>query len=51
MRDNSERETSPALGGLVVAIAILLAFIYALGDGNAFASLIANLIGRAGDML
>lgn len=51
MRDDANRETPPALGGVLVGIIVLLAFVYALGDGNAFSNLIANLIDRAGDML
>ena len=35
----------------VAGAAIVLAFVYALGDGNAFARLMSSLIDRAGDML
>ncbi len=51
MRENTEHETSSALGGLLVAIAVLLAFVYAFGDSNTFANLLSNLIDRAGAML
>ena len=45
------RESSPAVGGVIVGVVVFLAFVYAFGDSQAFSMFLSNLMDSVGAML
>ena len=45
------RESSPAVGGVIVGVVVFLAFVYAFGDSQAFAAFLSGLMDQVSAML
>ena len=45
------RDSSPAVGGVIVGVVVFLAFVYAFGDSQAFSTLLSSLMDHVGAML